>query len=1245
MRFIENGPDIPPRLLRDHQDGKVVFFCGAGISIKHGFPGFERLTKTIFRKVGKVESPEQKRAMNEGRFDLALQSLSEELPGRDYQSVRDVLFHEFDRIGAKVQNKELSTHSALLKLSVPEYGAQGLPRIVTTNFDRLFVRVAEKAFPSSRIYAASALPVPALDWRGIVHLHGLLPKEKEDLPGTVLVLTSGEFGRAYLTDRWAARFVAELFRNFTVCFVGYSLDDVILRFVTDAYQSYRREIQSLRASGAKMESGEPAPCYAFVGSTQGKRTETEKNWRTKGVEPVWYNDEDDHARLHESLVEWANQYQAGIGGKTDTVIKLAKVHPSSSTVSEQRNERLCWAVSEPGGYPAQLFAEHNPPPVLEWLSGFANDTDYGLSREVRLLFWPQPEELSSVGKQLACWLTRQVCDIRLLLILLAQCPSPDTWFLERLRISVSDWERSPPIGADDRILVLWKLYLSGYLDILDPRCSPFAFRSDDGTRQVPLDITEIEAAFRPTIRLRQSGTDFFRTKSGVWLPDLSRPAGVPEVSVVLRHRHGVSEFYDNETRSCRVDWLISAHLVPLYQRLLETVLHLFLLIGVEGDGSEQESAGPPSISPHGQNRFAQDWELLVFFLRDSWLASVSENPDLAAETVRGWMRSREILFRRLALFAAANGAAVSSTEWCDWILSDDGAMLWDWRFRREICRLLLRSGTLDERNVKRLETAILAGPPVSRRSTPRSAPDERDMAIAIRLTRLEQSGAMLSMPARSFLKTVHSSAERSNALRSEESDFPVFISITSVSPDERRSSSMGTVFPEPDHGSVSFLLEAPVSDRHLLWWKEKCRNTPRECLDELSRAGSPNDCAFVWWSAALEVWSGKMIQPDFSTDLFAALIDLPDRCLNAIRPAATDYLLSASKRNLVSEAASSLRLCDRLSAFPFEKVDSSGRDRLLTALVDPAGKLAQAIVDLWYASGPKENKGLSKTFRHSFDRLLEATGGTGAALTMLTAQLVSFFHVDREWTAANLLPTLSWKDPERAASAWTGYLSTLGTSDELLSALKTDLLATAESDNFKELGQEKESFAALLLHVAFARITGLRGRPLRKAFSVLPVESGLTTIVERLENDLSGEKDSAVQANRWRTETRPFLSTYWPRARRLDDERLSSLLCRLCMAEPARFDKTYELVKGQIEQTSLFDFNRAEKEKLGTRFPETMVDLLSRIVPDNPPRYLRERYQTILADAIRSDASLSGDTRVRLLQAKLGTLPTIHIKH
>ncbi|HFW1340172.1 TPA: hypothetical protein ACIAY5_001991 [Salmonella enterica subsp. enterica serovar Virchow] len=41
MQFITHGPDIPDELLQAHEEGCVVFFCGAGISYLSAFLGFK----------------------------------------------------------------------------------------------------------------------------------------------------------------------------------------------------------------------------------------------------------------------------------------------------------------------------------------------------------------------------------------------------------------------------------------------------------------------------------------------------------------------------------------------------------------------------------------------------------------------------------------------------------------------------------------------------------------------------------------------------------------------------------------------------------------------------------------------------------------------------------------------------------------------------------------------------------------------------------------------------------------------------------------------------------------------------------------------------------------------------------------------------------------------------------------------------------------------------------------------------
>jgi len=78
---------------------------------------------------------------------------------------------------------------------------------VTTNFDRTFHAAAKRMGQPFPAYPAPMLPIPKSSrWDGLVFLHGLLPESEDDAALHRLVATSGDFGLAYLTERWAARF-------------------------------------------------------------------------------------------------------------------------------------------------------------------------------------------------------------------------------------------------------------------------------------------------------------------------------------------------------------------------------------------------------------------------------------------------------------------------------------------------------------------------------------------------------------------------------------------------------------------------------------------------------------------------------------------------------------------------------------------------------------------------------------------------------------------------------------------------------------------------------------------------------------------------------------------------------------------------------------------------------------------------------------------------------------------------------
>ena len=238
---------------------------------------------------------------------------------------------------------------------------EGRTRLITTNFDRLFEKVIATKSLSVESFQAPLLPVPKNRWDGLVYLHGLLTAAPTPSELDRLVVSSGDFGLAYLTERWAARFVSELFRNYTVCFVGYSINDPVLRYMMDALAADRLLGES------------PPEMFAFGSHSKGKEEERANEWRAKNVTPILYREHNHHAYLHKTLRAWAETYRDGVRGKERIVVECAIARPLASTKQDDFVGRLLWALSDPGGLPAKRFAELDPVPSLDWLEPLSED--------------------------------------------------------------------------------------------------------------------------------------------------------------------------------------------------------------------------------------------------------------------------------------------------------------------------------------------------------------------------------------------------------------------------------------------------------------------------------------------------------------------------------------------------------------------------------------------------------------------------------------------------------------------------------------------------------------------------------------------------------------------------------------------------------------------------------------------------------------------------------------------------------
>ena len=144
-------------------------------------------------------------------------------------------------------SQSISTTLALLALS---RDAEGQIRLLTTNFDTIFERAwfDQKKSPIAS-HAGAAMPQPkASGFSGVLHLHGRLADSRPELglAETNLILTSAEFGDAYLRSGWASRYVYDLVRAYTLVLVGYQADDPPMRYLLEALETDRERFPDLQ---------------------------------------------------------------------------------------------------------------------------------------------------------------------------------------------------------------------------------------------------------------------------------------------------------------------------------------------------------------------------------------------------------------------------------------------------------------------------------------------------------------------------------------------------------------------------------------------------------------------------------------------------------------------------------------------------------------------------------------------------------------------------------------------------------------------------------------------------------------------------------------------------------------------------------------------------------------------------------------------------------------------------------------
>ena len=1248
MQLINGGPDVPDSLLEAHEEGRVVFFCGAGISYPSGLKDFNWLVNKLIEQLGPLPDKERDEAICKKQFDRAIGLLEERHTARRAgvrSKVKEILTPEPDKLN-------LDTHNALLTLAKTR---ENKLRLITTNFDRLFEHVINEN-ESINTYKAPALPVPKQHWDGLIYLHGLLPGIKNDSDLNDLVISSGDFGLAYLMEGWAARFICELFRNFNVVFVGYSIEDPVLRYMVDAL------------AADKLRGEQPLEMFSFGSFSHGKEEESRREWQAKNVTPILYQENQDHKLLHETLHKWADDYRDGIMGKERIVTDFAYLIPGYSTQSDDYVSRMLWALSDPTGIPAKRFAEFNPIPSLEWLVPFSENrfktTDlkrFGInpmdSTDSELLFsffWrPTPYHLApkmaisdwseitikpdKVMYQMSRWLTRHLDKPELLHWLIKNQGTVSAFMKKEIKNKLREIEQKGPNDSsgnnnldgipDNRMLRLWNLLLAGCVKWHEEKSDIYEWlrRFDKEGLSTTLRLELLEM-LKPKVKL----TEPFEFDPP---PDLEEYFGnrntinnIVNWEIVLSNsnvRYGLEEYEENDKWDTALK-----ELLPDLTRLLNDALDLMKVLDGADSDSDASHWDLPSISNHEQNSKMNEWTFLIELNRDAWLSLSRKSPKQGIKAAENWLDLPYPLFRRLAFFAATQDGVVPFQIGLEWLLSDEGWWFWSTETRREAIRLLVfLAPKLGDKEKETLFGAISSGPPRSMYIS-EIEDDEwiriRDREIWFRLKKFLSGGGLLNKSSQTVLDNLSKQYHDYQIAEDERDEFPIW---------QDNNPDFGENYnPTPSNLDelIQWIKDFPNPDFiRPDNWPKRCREDFDIVVSALTTLANEDVLPQGRWHQALSCWADDNNLKTKSWKMIAPILGkAPKEKLQGINGLAG--WLQEQSESFEGQVDTFLKLCDLLLEIEDEENVGESDDLIFHAINHRVGIVTEGLLKYWYRESTSREEKFEKKLRYRFSRICNTQNITlRHGRVLLTAKVNLLFEVEPEWTIKYLLPLFNWESEAEARSAWKSLLWSPRITMSLMEKLKSNFFDTA--DHYEKLGKHVENYVALLTYYGLEFPSELNSdQEINDALGKLP-QRALDHASFYLFRSVNSSGDQ--QSEYWNNRVKPFLQNIWPKDREKSSQNISINFAKACIKSGVAFPDASNLVNQWLVPLDYPDqiARSINKEGIDISYPEHSLKLLSKVYPDIP-KVCSENLENCLANITNKKPELENDSCFKRLQ-------------
>ncbi len=603
--------DIPQALVEAHRNGELVLFVGAGASRGEpsSLPDFRELTRVIATTAcvpfteGQLDRP-----------DVLLGELKDRHNVDVHQRVAALIGVETS------QPNRLHESLGALASAGPEV------RIVTTNYDRHLSTILTRHGATVTEYTAPALPL-GNDFEGLVYLHGSL----DQLPAR-LVVTDADFGRAYLSDAWATRFLERMFATYAVVFVGYSHDDVVMRYLA----------RGLRGAGRR---------YAFTpDNTQ------ETDWRTLGITAVIYpNGDGSHVAVVDAIGGWARTAAMGLLDHRQRIARLLEAPPPQ--------------IPEDISYLQAVMADGDK---VKFFTEFARSREWlswaSFRPEIKQLFDPAPTA-TACTVPLAAWFAQHCVlnpDLSAhALSMVQQAGSrigPDLWWAIAQAFHALNGPR--PDGLGPWLVMLVQNAPEQTYSLLEYALDASRWPEDRAAALMLFDhLTEPVVALRPSFSDNPSPSFELSIRGDdYWLREAWRELFAPNLGAVASEILTIADLH-----------LRRAH-------------RLLIAGGSANPGWDPASFSRSAIEPHDQDTIAHPIDILIDAARDSVECLLATESDLAVWRLHSWASSDVPLLRRLAVHGWLQRHDLDATAKLEWLHST--GWLFDHQLRHEVFRLI-----------------------------------------------------------------------------------------------------------------------------------------------------------------------------------------------------------------------------------------------------------------------------------------------------------------------------------------------------------------------------------------------------------------------------------------------------------------------------------------------------------------------------------------------------------------------------